>query len=82
VDAGAKVEGELPIVQQLAQQAAGNPAAIALFSTVHLQQAPELLQALADTIGKIEAGLAAAHAAGAQEATAPAEPPADAAPQA
>lgn len=77
-EAAAKVEQELPVAEQFARQAASNPAAIALFSTVHLQQAPELLQALADTITKIEAGLAAAHAAGAQESAAPAEPPAEA----
>lgn len=70
-EAAAKVEQELPVVQELAQQAASNPAARALFSAVHLSAAPELLQALADTIAKIEDGLAAAHAAGAQQAAAP-----------
>lgn len=74
--AAAKVEGELPVVQQLAQQAAGNPAVTALLTAVHLPQAPELLQALADEVTKIEAALAAAHAAGA--ASVQAGPPAEA----
>lgn len=76
-------EEHLPQVQSVAEAVASNPAAIALFGTVHLQQAPELLQALAETINKIEAGLAAAHAAGVQEAQGPApEAPADPAPPA
>lgn len=81
VSAAQKIEEELPVVGNLAQQAAANPAVQALLAAVHLPQAPELLQALADEVTKIEAALAAAHAAGAasaQQPEAPPEPPADA----
>jgi hypothetical protein len=71
------IEQELPVVGKLAEQASANPAMVALLSAVHLPQAPELLAALADTINKIEEGLAAAKAAGQAEAQPPAGTPAD-----
>jgi hypothetical protein len=77
VEAAAKVEQELPMVQQLAQQASANPAVVALLSAVHLPEVPELLQALANEITQIEASLAAAKAQGA--AAVPAADPAPAA---
>lgn len=77
--AGQVIERELPVVGKLAQQASSNPAMIALLSAVHLPEAPELLAALADTINKIEAGLAAAKEAGAASAQQPADPAAPAA---
>lgn len=79
-------EVHLPQVQALAEQASGNPAVMALLNAVHLPGAPELLQGLADEIGKIDQALADAKAAGATAATLaaqpPAEAPADPAPQA
>jgi hypothetical protein len=69
-----KVEQELPVVGNLAQQASANPAVTALLSAVHLGEAPELLAELAQTIIKIDVQRAAAKAAGAAAAQ---QPPAD-----
>lgn len=73
-----KVEQELPVLGNLAQQASTNPAVTALLNAVHLPEAPELLQGLADEIGKIDQALADAKAAGATAATLAAQPPAEA----
>jgi len=74
--AAAKVEQELPVVQQLAQQASANPAVAALLTAVHLPEAPEVLAELASTIAKIDEALGAAKAAVQAEAPADAAPPA------
>lgn len=74
--AAAKVEQELPVVQQLAQQASANPAVAALLGAVHLGEAPEVLAELASTIAKIDAALGAAKAAIQADAPADAAPPA------
>jgi hypothetical protein len=80
VEAAAKVEQELPVVQQLAQQASANPAVAALLAAVHLPEAPEVLAELASTIAKIDAALGAAKAVAQQPA--PEAPADDAAPPA
>lgn len=67
--AAEKLEQELPVVGNLAQQASGNPAIVALLNAVHLPEAPEYLEALAAEIGKIDQALADAKAKAAADAT-------------
>lgn len=76
--AAAKVAEELPVVQQLAQQASGNPAVMALLGAVHLGEAPELLAEIAQTVIRMDEALGNAKAAAAAAAQQPApEAPAD-----
>lgn len=70
-----KIEQELPVLGDLAQKTASNPAFAALTAAVHLSEAPEVLQVIADMITKMDASIAAAKAAGAAEAQAAAAVP-------
>ena len=63
-----KLEQELPVVADIAGKTAANPAFAALAAAVHLGEAPELLQVIADVISKADAALAASKAQGAAEA--------------
>lgn len=69
-DAQAKLEQELPVVADVAQKTASNPAFAALTAAVHLGDAPEVLQSIADIITKADTALGAAKAAGVAEAQA------------
>lgn len=73
-----KLEQELPAVAEVAQKLSGNPVVAALASAAHINDAPELLQTIADIVTKADAALAASKAAGTAEAQqAAAAPPAD-----
>lgn len=63
-----RIEQDLPEVGKLVSDAAGNPVTIALAASVHLPEAPEVMQAVADLIVKWDAALGAAKAQGAAEA--------------
>jgi len=75
-DAKAKLEDDLPHVQQWAQQAASNPAVAALAAAVHLPEAPAALEALAGFIGAVDMAIGNAKAAAAAAAAAQAHEPA------
>lgn len=70
-----KLEQDLPVLGEFVQKASTNPITVAIAAAVHLPEAPELMQGLADDIAKIDAALGAAKAAGAAAALAP--PPAE-----
>lgn len=72
----ARLEQDLPTVAQFVQDAATNPVTAALAAAVHLPEAPEYLQLVADYIGKLDAVIGTAKAAGAAQAAQPAEAPA------
>ena len=73
----ARIEQDLPEVGKFVSEAASNPVTVALAAAVHLPDAPEVLQTIADLITKADAALGAAGSAAAP----PAEPaPADPAP--
>lgn len=76
-----KLEQDLPVLGEFVQKASTNPVTVAIASAVHLPEAPEVMQALADDIAKIDAALGAAKAAGAAQAqadaAAAANPPAE-----
>lgn len=73
----ARIEQDLPEVGKFVSEAASNPVTVALAAAVHLPDAPEMLQVIADLITKADAALGAAGSAAAP----PAEPaPADPAP--
>jgi len=63
-----KLEQELPVVADVAAKTAANPAFAAMAAAVHLGEAPEVLQVIADFITKTDAAIAAAKVAGAAEA--------------
>jgi len=74
--AAARVEQDLPVLAGFVSEAASNPVTVALAGAVHLPEAPEVLQVIADMITKADAALAAAKAAGAAQpqAEVPADP--------
>ena len=63
----ARIEQDLPEVGKVVQDAAQNPVTAALAAAVHLPEAPEAMQAVADLIVKWDAALGAAKAQGAAE---------------
>lgn len=68
-----RVEQDLPAVAQFFEEAAASPVTAALSAAVHLPEAPEYLQLVADYIAKLDAVIGTAKAAGAAQA---AQPPA------
>lgn len=64
----ARIEGDLPHLAAFVQQAAANPVVAALSQAVHLPEAPEVLETLAQMITKADEALGAAKAAGAAQA--------------
>lgn len=70
----ARIEQDLPEVGKVVQDAAQNPVTAALAAAVHLPEAPEVLQVIADVITTADAALGAAKAAGAAAAQQPAAP--------
>ena len=71
--AKARVEQDLPVIDKAVQDAATNPITLAVSAALHLQEAPEVLQTIADLIAKADAALGAAGSAAAP----PAEPAPD-----
>jgi hypothetical protein len=72
-DAKTFLETHLPVLADLAQKAATNPALAAILNAAHLSEVPEFLATIADLVVKADAALAAQHAAGVAEGTAAAQ---------
>lgn len=68
----ARLEQDLPEVAKFLGDAASSPVTQALAAAVHLPEAPEYLQLVADYIAKLDAVIGTAKAAGAAAAQAPA----------
>jgi hypothetical protein len=74
-DVEAKLEQDLPQVEQWAHAASTNPAVAALSAAVHLPEAPEALAALAGFINAVDTAIGNAKAAAAAQAHEPADVP-------
>lgn len=65
-----KLEQELPVLADLADKAAVNPALAAILSATHLTEVPVFLETIAKLVTDADNAIATSKAAGAAEATA------------